>query len=203
MPEFRNFMSANWTLNRVPIPNLEKVAYDKVLERIKERGHDLRKFFMSEAKPLVVAEVKKSFKTESGPFGSWPGLKASTIDRKARKVRTGERLGPKRLKAIHGPEIIGRQTDLMYKAATVEGAYGNLSKMTGKEFSWGIDANKIPYAESFAIGRGTQPARAIRFDSPSLRKKIETALRSWFGREIYKIAIRFGIPAGTGKKGLF
>jgi hypothetical protein len=108
-------------------------AFDRVSKT------DGRKVFSASRKPLR-SDLREHAKDQSGPSGRWPGLAASTIERRARGPRRRRKLLgrlPAAVRVTTGSDFIRAEWMPKFSRLQKEGGRGGKNaRIPGRDFAW-------------------------------------------------------------------
>ena len=110
----------------------------RLFDRVKRR--DQRRVF-SEARKPMRSDVRDHARQQADPRGRWPGLAASTLERRSRGGRRRKRklLGrlPSAIKLEHGPGFVRATSIVRWASAHARGAsVGRGSRLPARRWMW-------------------------------------------------------------------
>jgi hypothetical protein len=109
----------------------------RLFDRVKRR--DQKRVFRDARKPVRV-DLREHAKGQAGPRGRWPGLAASTLERKARGRHGARRLLgrlPNAVKMEHGPTFVRAKSAVRWARAHAEGLQvGRGARLRARRWMW-------------------------------------------------------------------
>jgi hypothetical protein len=169
----------------VPLDQISKpvgILVERMKRMLKTWGvslANLEPFFRTQLKPAVIKSLTESFYSQTGPEGAWAGPSPAYAKKKNQMWEGRWQRAPKGWPVAFGSNVTGKQTGLLIQALTKEKRWGNIFRISGKSFFWGVDPNAIPYA-AYAMARNKPsflPGDPERFVYDLFLKYIEPIIK--------------------------
>lgn len=148
----------------------EHAEIDRIFEVVKGAAKNLKPIFLNII-PLISAEIRGHFQSQSGPAGRWQSLNPQYAQWKSR-FAAGEPLLQLRHKLINA--VIQRE------------AFGAVREVKASSLEYGVDLGKIPYARIHDLGgRAGRGARIPQREYLFLSTKGQDDMARYTAREIW------------------